>query len=296
MNESATDAACGSTAYASEVNIQRLNGELTEQTDQIAIEEPLEIVLQFSQDGETQTLSLSITMRTPGDDETLVLGFLYSEGIINSANDVQSISLSGPKTEPFGLQNKIIVELISGKSLDVKRFQRHFLTHSSCGVCGRTAVETLQLVRSPSIPSDTPLISSELVRSLPARLKADQVQFGCTGGVHAVGLFDENGKALIVREDIGRHNAMDKVIGQMLRSGMIDDSNKRNWVVCVSSRASFELVQKALMANLPFFCAVGAPSSLAVSLAEEYGMTLVGFLKGSGYNTYSGQCRIEHRG
>jgi len=277
--------------YSNDVTIQRDDGRLSEQVDQIAVEEPLEIIVGFQKNAQTEQLSLGVTMRTPGDDEDLVTGFLYTEGIIDSFNDIGSIHHTGSGIDNAGLKNRIVVALKSTRQLDLKRFQRHFLTSSSCGVCGKSAVQALALMRTPVPGKKHPPVCSDTIYSLPRKLRANQVQFNHTGGVHAVGLFDCKGTLLVIREDIGRHNAMDKVIGHMIKQGMYSPQDA---LVCVSSRASFELVQKALMANITFFSAVGAPSSLAVDLAVEYGVTLVGFLKNKSYNTYNGQSRIRN--
>ena len=277
--------------YSNDVTVQRDDGHLSEQVDKIAVEEPLEIVVEFQKNAQPEQLSLGVTMRTPGDDKDLVIGFLYTEGIIGSFSDIGSIQHTGPEIANSGLKNRIVVSLKSTRQLDLKRFQRHFLTSSSCGVCGKSAVQALALMREPVPCIKHSPVCSDTIYSLPRKLRAHQVQFNHTGGVHAVGLFDCEGALLVIREDIGRHNAMDKVIGHMIKQGT---HSPQDALVCVSSRASFELVQKALMANITFFSAVGAPSSLAVDLAVEYDMTLVGFLKNKSYNTYNGQSRIKN--
>ncbi|PCI51358.1 MAG: formate dehydrogenase family accessory protein FdhD [Moraxellaceae bacterium] len=284
-----------STTYSTVFDIQKMDASssvyLSESQDQLAIEEPLEILLQVK---DRKAFSIGITMRTPGEDLDLITGLLFSEGIIKQYSDIHSIDFTGPITENYGLKNQALVKIDSDQPLDEKKFQRYFLTTSSCGICGKTAIETLALLHCPEFEASKPSIESDTLFQLSATLKKQQVQFSTTGGQHAVGLYKSSGELMLVREDIGRHNAMDKLIGSLLRTGFNDFTTS---LLCLSGRASFELVQKALMANIPFIAAVGAPSSLSVELARKHNMTLVGFLKNYSYNVYSGSQRlIEEQG
>ena len=285
-----TDNANASNSYSAKFDIQKVNvsatGMLKEAEDLIAIEEPLEIIVEVEGGS---TLSIGITMRTPGHDEDLVAGFLLTEGIIKQYDDIRAISFTGPVTSNYGLQNKICVKIRSDKPLDEKKFQRYFLTNSSCGICGKTAIDTIELLHKPVFEATLPSITSGTLFKLSETLKKQQVQFSQTGGQHAVGLYNGAGRLQCIREDIGRHNAMDKLIGKLASTGFKDFNTS---LVCLSGRASFELIQKALMADIPFVAAVGAPSSLAVELAREHNMTLLGFLKNNSYNVYSGKQRL----
>ena len=257
--------------------------------DVVATEEPLEIRLGwFGADGEHREQSISVTMRTPGKDLELAAGFLYSEGIIRSGDDIASVGPCGPPAAD-GLVNVVRVELSPGVSVDLERLERHFYTTSSCGVCGKSSLEAVAVQSRFDIAGVRWQISHDALGALPDALRAQQDVFDRTGGLHASGLFDENGRVVLVREDVGRHNALDKLIGHCLSAGRLPLT--ANGIV-VSGRTSFELMQKAMMAGCPVLAAVGAPSSLAVQLAEEFGITLVGFLKRDRYNIYTRPDRI----
>lgn len=259
-------------------------------TDIVSIEEPLEIWVSYHDTSNLLVeLSLSITMRTPGDDEDLVIGFLFTEGIITCIEDVEDMAAFGPITEPHNLQNQIKVTLKSGERIADRDFQRYFYSNSSCGVCGRASIQALEMFHQPDIPESGFEIEDQSLRQLPQGLRSLQPDFEQTGGLHGVALVDSTGEILHVKEDVGRHNAMDKLIGQLVRAGNLQMKDK---LILVSSRASFELVQKALVADIPFFAAIGAPTSAALDLATKFGMTLVGFLKGNDYNIYQGSHRI----
>jgi FdhD protein len=259
--------------------------------DTVSIEEPLEIWISYNGPDESLIeLSLSITMRTPGEDEDLVIGFLFSEGIISCMDDVEGIEAFGPFTEPHNLQNQVKVKLRTGERVAEKDFQRYFYSNSSCGVCGKASIQALEMIHQPNIAETGFEISDSSLRRLPEKLRSFQHDFLQTGGLHGVALAASDGEILLTKEDIGRHNAMDKLIGHLVRANDLETKNK---LVLVSSRASFELVQKALVADFPFFAAIGAPSSAALDLAAEFGMTLVGFLKGNDYNIYQGSHRIQ---
>ena len=264
--------------------------------DVLAVEEPLEIRLGIPNDGHR---SISITMRTPGDDSELAAGFLFTEGIIKSAAEVKQIRHCGLKIQKSTdvidrasalNSNTIRVDLSEGIDIDFKRLQRHFYTTSSCGVCGKSSIDALR-TGAVRLSGDSLKIDADLIHALPARLRTSQDLFDQTGGLHASALFTMDGKLEIVREDVGRHNALDKVIGAKFLAGELPLSDR---ILLVSGRASFELVQKALMAGIPMLVAVGAPSSLAVELASEFGMTLVGFVRDGSFNIYTGGLRIAN--
>lgn len=273
-------------------------GSVTEDSpDVLAVEEPLEIRLGIPGGGHR---AISITMRSPGDDGELAAGFLFTEGIVRSADQIKQIRHCGTGRNPSGSegvsardngpkQNTIRVDLQEGVKLDLKRLERHFYTTSSCGVCGKSSIEALHTGAKKLADLENPKIDTDIIHRLPARLRASQDVFDQTGGLHASALFSSKGELEIVREDVGRHNALDKVIGAKLLAGELPLSQK---ILLVSGRASFELVQKAVMAGIPILVAVGAPSSLAVELADEFGMTLAGFVRGDSFNIYTGKSRI----
>lgn len=247
--------------------------------DVVAVEEPLEIRL--------AGCSVAVTMRTPGHDFDLAVGFLYTEGIIQGDRDIASMAYC--PTDDAGSQNNIInVNPADPALVDPTRWQRNFYATSSCGVCGKASIDAVRQEASPI--SSTARMCSRALYRLGDELQGAQEVFGKTGGLHGAGLFDLEGQLLILREDVGRHNAVDKVIGQGLRHGQLPLSER---VLMVSGRASFEIMQKALMAGIPVVAAVSAPSSLAVKLALESKMTLVGFLRSGRFNVYAGTERIE---
>jgi FdhD protein len=256
--------------------------------DLLAVEEPLEIRLGYGPSESRAQKTLAITMRTPGHDEELVLGFLYSENIVTSANDILSIKPCINKETRKIEDNVIRVELAEGFDVDLERLNRNFYTTSSCGVCGKASIELIETVCSSKIPN-TFQISKSVILELSQKLKSDQLVFSVTGGIHATALFDEKGKLELIQEDVGRHNAFDKAVGKKLLENSIPLN--RN-IGLVSGRTSFELLQKAAMAGLPILCAIGAPSSLAVELADEFNITLVGFLKENSFNIYTHPERI----
>ncbi len=248
---------------------QLLSGE-----DWVAVEEPLEI--------RVGNYPISVTMRTPGHDQELALGFLFTEGIIHGPDDIAAVT--GPNHQ---LRNVVRVRLKRGLRFDRSRLKRHFYTTSSCGICGKTTLQAIRVQTRP-VSSDFKIPLS-LLYSLPERLREEQETFDETGGLHASALFDESGNLLFLREDVGRHNAVDKVIGAALMERKLPLDR---YILMVSGRASFEIMQKALVARVPIVAAVSAPSSLAVVLAREFKMTLVGFLRGRRFNVYSGRERI----
>jgi FdhD protein len=271
------------------VPVQRFLGEdRLDLVDDLAVEEPLEIQLDYAGPRGPERRSLSITMRTPGHDEELALGFLWTEGIIRSPGDLgQARSVNSSPCR----SNVVRVSLRDHVAVDLQHLERHFYTSSSCGVCGKASIQALRTRSAfPPWPAGSPpFFPASLLHKLPARLRAAQEVFEATGGLHASALFDRSGECLVLREDVGRHNALDKVIGRSLLDGQLPLGDR---LLLVSGRASFELVQKASMAGLPFLGAVGAPSSLAVDLAREAGMTLVGWLRDGRFNVYTGAWRL----
>lgn len=256
--------------------------------DQLAIEEPLEIRLGFDADGQRHQQSLSITMRTPGADRELAAGFLLSEGIVSRADQLAELRSCGPLVD--GFHNVVRVELASGVAVDLARLERHFYTTSSCGVCGKSSLEALEVTGLAPLPEHGLSVSADVIHAAPERLREAQAVFDQTGGLHAAALVDAAGRLIDVREDVGRHNAVDKLIGAALLQGRLPCHDA---FLLVSGRASFELAQKALAAGIPMLAAVGAPSSLAVSLARRFGMTLAGFVRQGRFNIYSGEWRIR---
>ncbi len=281
----------------SQTSVRRVvAGAVTEDSpDVLAVEEPLEIRIGISQ---SEHRAISITMRTPGEDAELAAGFLFTEGILTSQDQIKQIRHCGLKIGKGKSvvdradalnSNTIRVDLNDGVDIDFKRLERHFYTTSSCGVCGKSSIAALHTGATKLSDLDHPRVESGLINTLPEILRASQDVFDQTGGLHASALFTTQGELDIVREDVGRHNALDKVIGVKFLAGELPLSDK---ILLVSGRASFELVQKALMAGIPIMVAVGAPSSLAVELAEEFGITLIGFVRDESFNVYSGPQRI----
>jgi FdhD protein len=257
--------------------------------DVVATEEPLEIRVGYSRrDGSRAEENVSITMRTPGHDAELAVGFLFTEGIIRSRADVEGVIPRG-QPAPNGLTNALRVELAPGVKIDFKKLERHFYTTSSCGICGKASIDAVAQQGQFDIATTEFRIRAEVLGGLPAALKVTQAVFEQTGGLHASGLFDAAGSIVAAREDVGRHNALDKLIGSSLLEGRVPLAG---FGIVVSGRTSFELMQKAKIAGCPLVAAVGAPSSLAVELANEFGMTLVGFLKADRFNVYSRPDRI----
>ena len=260
------------------------NNNFVTHSDQLATEEPLEIRLNYPKQ------TIAVTMRTPGADFDLAAGFLYSEGVIKNQEDIAKISYCvDPKVDGKQRQNIINVSLKSELNPNLTTLERHFLTTSACGVCGKASIESLQIKGFSAIPLGLE-VSPEIIYSLPDKLNTAQRVFKSTGGLHAAGLFNSEGKLLKLREDVGRHNALDKLIGSEFLAGELP---LNNLMVMVSGRSSFEILQKCITAGLPIVCAVSAPSSLAVEIAKRFNITLVGFLRGRKFNIYSGVERIK---
>ena len=257
--------------------------------DRVAAEEPLEIRLGYeTSEGRTEN-SVSITMRTPGNDAELAVGFLFTESIVRDNTDIAFVKPCGSPAPDSGNHNVVRVELESGVEVDLGRLQRHFYTTSSCGVCGKTSLDALRMAGAEKLAVGDARFEREMLTALPDKLRAAQKTFEETGGLHAAATFNNSGELLVTHEDVGRHNAVDKVIGTLLSRGRLPANDLG---LIVSGRACFELMQKALMAGMPLLAAVSAPSSLAVELAREFNVTLVGFLRGDTFNSYAGEERI----
>jgi FdhD protein len=248
----------------------------------LAIEEPLEIQVAYERSGLLINKSISVTMRTPGHDGELAVGFLFTEGLLASRDQIEKIT--SVKT------NVLRLSLRPGTKVDLRNLERHFYTTSSCGVCGKTSLQSLRATRQIALSPEEPVFDTATILKMPVLLRAAQSVFDQTGGLHAAGLFDADGRLTALREDVGRHNAVDKVIGSRVLAG---HTSLPQSALMVSGRASFELMQKAVMAGIPVLVAVGAPSSLAVELAKECGATLLGFVRENRFNIYSGINRIE---
>jgi FdhD protein len=253
--------------------------------DTLATEEPMEIRLVT----EDKTQTVAVTMRTPGADFELAAGFLYGEGIVSSRDEIRRVSYCvDPEVDAEQQYNIVNVELRPGTTYDIRSLERHFYTTSACGVCGKASLEQLELRGCPVIPPG-PEVSVRTIYTLPDKLRQTQRLFESTGGLHAAALFDTKGDLLALREDVGRHNATDKLVGWALLEGKLPLNEH---IVMVSGRSSFEILQKCLTAGVPIVCAISAPSSLAVDIARDFGMTLVGFLRGEKFNAYAGSERI----
>jgi FdhD protein len=260
-----------------------LTGYPAHDVDQLAVEEPLEIVLRFRRRTTLVRKPVSITMRTPGQDQELAIGFLYTEGILHDRNAIEEIS--------EGADSSVTITVTG--NLDLKRLERHFYTSSSCGVCGKSSLQALQINREIHLDPSRPKHSVDFLVHAPRLVREKQSIFQRTGGLHAAALFNLEGSLLRISEDIGRHNAVDKLVGAELLAGRTDFSDL---LLFVSGRAGFELIQKSIMSGIPFMAAVGAPSSLSVELARRYGSTLIGFLRDNRFNLYSGPDRIFESG
>ncbi|MDO7887534.1 formate dehydrogenase accessory sulfurtransferase FdhD [Hymenobacter cheonanensis] len=280
-----------SQASAERTTVQRVVGSvLARDTDLLAIEAPLEISLEYGPSGQRQTQTLAVTMRTPGHDAELVAGFLLSEGIISGPADIEGLAHHADPRRPKERGNVLRAALAPHVVLELGRLERHFYTTSSCGVCGKTSIDAVKATSCPAPPpADSPRVPASLIHQLPQRQRAAQAVFEQTGGLHATALFSAECELLLLREDVGRHNAFDKVVGAALLAGQLPLGQH---IVLLSGRASFELVQKAALAGVAILAAVGAPSSLAVEAAEEFGLTLLGFVRQERFNIYTHESRI----
>ena len=264
-------------------------GKLENIEDLISIEEPLEISLKFRDKEKWITKSLSITMRTPGHDEDLVRGFLFNEQIIQNIKDIENIESFGDKVGQYNIQNKILVSLNNSQNVNISKIKKDFLTNSSCGVCGKSSLDALEIIKKDKTPKSNPKLSKEIIINSPSILRENQSEFAKTGGIHASGMFSSNGGLISLREDVGRHNALDKMIGDCLFNNRLEPNNQ--FITC-SGRLNFELVQKVLMTNIGIMIGVGAPTSLAIDLANRFDMTLIGFVKEDSFNIYTNDQKV----
>tara|TARA_B100001540_G_scaffold291086_1_gene288316 strand:- start:596 stop:1432 length:837 start_codon:yes stop_codon:yes gene_type:complete len=265
------------------------NNNLSEIKDFISIEEPLQMDLKFKKGNDWSINNISITMRTPGNDEDLISGFLFNEKIIDNISDIEKIEKIGDPVGDFNIQNTIQATIKNSNNIEIDKLKRNFLTNSSCGVCGKTSLDTVEIVKNEKLKLDYPKIKKDIILKSPELLMSKQSEFSKTGGIHASSLIDLNGKVIVTREDVGRHNALDKLIGFAQKNKLVD--NHSQFIAC-SGRLNFELVQKGLMSNMAVMAGVGAPTSLAIDLAKRFNMTLIGFVKKTSFNIYTNKNRI----
>ena len=257
--------------------------------DLISIEEPLEISIRYQDQGKWVNQILSITMRTPGHDEDLVRGFLFNEQIVQNISHIESIKSFGDKVGQYKIQNKILATLNNSQNVNITKIKRDFLTNSSCGVCGKSSLDALEIIKKDKTSSTEPKLTKEVIIQSPEILRNNQSEFSKTGGIHASGLFASNGKLVAISEDVGRHNALDKLVGNILKNKLLNP--KEQFITC-SGRLNFELVQKVLMTNIGIMIGVGAPTSLAIDLASKFNMTLIGFVKKDSFNVYTNNQKV----
>jgi FdhD protein len=274
----------------SKYKVLKFNSEKFENIDDlISIEEPLEISVKYKDKDIWITQSLSITMRTPGHDEDLVRGFLFNEQIIENINDIDSINSFGDKVGKYKIQNKILATLNNSKNINISKVKRDFLTNSSCGVCGKSSLDALDILKKNNTNLIQPQIAKDIIIKSPIVLRNAQSEFNKTGGIHASGLFNIDGNLINVKEDVGRHNALDKLIGCILKNNQLNA--KTQFITC-SGRLNFELVQKVLMTDISIMIGVGAPTSLAIDLANKFDITLIGFVKSDSFNIYTNSKKV----
>jgi len=271
-------------------NVSKLNNsKLEEIKDSVSVEEPLEMRLRYKKNDEWKIENISITMRTPGNDKDLIKGFLFNERIIKNINDIKSIEHQGEASGDYNLQNIIEATIINIDNVDIGKLKRNFVTNSSCGICGKTSLDAVEVIKDNKLDLSYPKIDEKIILQSPKLLMNEQSEFSKTGGIHASALIDLNGNVNAIREDVGRHNALDKLIGYSISQNLLKPENQ--FIAC-SGRLNFELVQKGLMANIAVMAGVGAPTSLAIDLAKRFDMTLLGFVKESSFNIYSNKKRI----
>jgi FdhD protein len=257
--------------------------------DLISIEEPLEISIRYQDQDKWVNQILSITMRTPGHDEDLVRGFLFNEQIVQNISHIESIKSFGDKVGQYKIQNKILATLNNSQNVNITKIKRDFLTNSSCGVCGKSSLDALEIIKKDKTSLTEPKLTKEVIIQSPEILRNNQSEFSKTGGIHASGLFASNGKLVAISEDVGRHNALDKLVGNILKNKLLN--LKEQFITC-SGRLNFELVQKVLMTNIGIMIGVGAPTSLAIDLASKFNMTLIGFVKKDSFNVYTNNQKV----
>ena len=265
------------------------SNQFQEVEDLISIEEPLEISIKFKDQDKWVNQILSITMRTPGHDEDLVRGFLFNEQIVQNISHIDSIKSFGDKVGQYKIQNKILATLNNSQNVNITKIKRDFLTNSSCGVCGKSSLDALEIIKKDKTSLTEPKLKKEVILQSPDILKKSQSEFSKTGGIHASGLFASNGELIAISEDVGRHNALDKLIGNILNNKLL---NSKNQFITCSGRLNFELVQKVIMTNIGIMIGVGAPTSLAIDLASKFNMTLIGFVKKDSFNVYTNNQKV----
>ncbi len=265
------------------------NSEIEKIKDPVSVEEPLEMRLKFKKDNEWVSQNISITMRTPGSDEDLIRGFLLNEKIIENVNKITSIEQIGDPVGDYNLKNIIEATIDDTKNLEIGKLKRNFVTNSSCGVCGKTSLDAIKIFKNEKLDLNFPKLKKEIIVKSPELLRNMQSEFAKTGGIHASALIDISGNTIALKEDVGRHNALDKLIGFSHYNKLID--NNSQFIAC-SGRLNFELVQKALMSDIGIMVGVGAPTSLAIDLAKRFDMTLVGFAKSDSFNIYCNENRV----
>jgi FdhD protein len=271
-------------------NVTKLKENNTEEIkDSVSVEEPLEMNLKFKTNGNWKVENLSITMRTPGNDEDLIAGFLFNERIVENFSDIEKIEKQGDEVGDYNIRNKITATINNNKNIDIGKLKRNFLTNSSCGVCGKTSLDSVEVIKNDKLDLSYPKIEKKIILNSPKLLINEQSEFAKTGGIHASSLINGKGEVIATREDVGRHNALDKLIGYTHKKKLID--NQSQFIAC-SGRLNFELVQKALMSNIGLMAGVGAPTSLAIDLAKRFDMTLLGFVKNNSFNIYSNKERV----
>ena len=271
-------------------NISKLkDSKIEELKDSVSVEEPLEMRLKYKANNKWLIQNISITMRTPGNDDDLLRGFLYNEGIIGNMNEIDSIKHQGDISGDYNLKNIIEATINKTENLDIGKLKRNFVTNSSCGVCGKASLDSIDVIKANKMDLSYPKIKEEIILRSPKLLMNEQSEFAKTGGIHASALVDDNGKVVTTREDVGRHNALDKLIGYTITNNLLNP--QKQFIAC-SGRLNFELVQKGLMANIGVMAGVGAPTSLAIDLAKRFDMTLLGFVKENSFNIYSNKNRI----
>ena len=271
-------------------NVSKLNNsKLEEIKDSVSVEEPLEMRLRYKKNDEWKIENISITMRTPGNDKDLIKGFLFNERIIKNINDIKSIEHQGEASGDYNLQNIIEATIINIDNVDIGKLKRNFVTNSSCGICGKTSLDAVEVIKDNKLDLSYPKIDEKIILQSPKLLMNEQSEFSKTGGIHASSLINDNGKVIATREDVGRHNALDKLIGHSHKKKIID--NHSQFIAC-SGRLNFELIQKGLMSNIGLMAGVGAPTSLAIDLAKRFNMTLLGFVKKNSFNIYTNKERV----
>ena len=271
-------------------NVSKLkNSKLEEIKDSVSVEEPLEMRLKYKKNNKWEVENISITMRTPGNDEDLIKGFLFNERIITNINDIESIEHKGEVSGDYNLQNVIEATISNIDNIEIGKLKRNFVTNSSCGVCGKTSLDAIQVIKENKLDLTFPLINEKIILQSPKSLINEQSEFSKTGGIHASALIDVSGNVIAIKEDVGRHNALDKLIGHSISKKILNP--EKQFIAC-SGRLNFELVQKGLMGNIGVMAGVGAPTSLAIDLAKRFDMTLLGFVKESSFNIYSNKKRI----